>query len=64
MCPFCFATVGFVVAGAVSTGGLAALAVKLSRREKTRNETIANVNERRTQNVNQHDHTSENRFAR
>jgi hypothetical protein len=64
MCPFCFATVGFVVAGAVSAGGLAALAVKLSRREKTRNETMSNVNERRTQDVNQHDHTSENCFAR
>jgi hypothetical protein len=32
MCPFCFATtVGLVVAGTVSTGGLAALAVKVSR---------------------------------
>jgi hypothetical protein len=64
MCPFCFATVGCVVAGAVSTGGLTALVVKLSRKEKTRNETMSNVNERRTQDVNQHDHTSENRFAR
>jgi hypothetical protein len=40
MCPFCFATMGLVVAGAVSTGGLAALAVKISRKknaaEKTR----------------------------
>jgi hypothetical protein len=33
MCPFCFATVGIVVAGAVSTSGLAALAVKLSRKK-------------------------------
>ena len=32
MCPFCLATVGVVVAGAVSTGGLAALAVKVSRK--------------------------------
>ena len=64
MCPFCFVTVGFVVAGAVSTGGLAALAVKMSRRKNTRNATIANVTERRTQDVNQHDHTSENCFAR
>jgi hypothetical protein len=30
MCPFCLTTVGVVVAGAVSTGGLAALAVKVS----------------------------------
>ena len=33
MCPFCFATVGLVVAGTVSTGGLAALAVKVSRKK-------------------------------
>jgi hypothetical protein len=32
MCPFCFATLGLVVAGTVSTGGLAALAVKVSRK--------------------------------
>jgi len=30
MCPFCLATMGVVVAGAVSNGGLAALAVKVS----------------------------------
>jgi hypothetical protein len=34
MCPFCFATMGLVVAGAVSTGGLAALAVKVSRKNR------------------------------
>lgn len=33
MCPFCFATVGLVVAGTVSTGGLAALVVKMSRKK-------------------------------
>ena len=38
MCPFCLATLGLVVAGTVSTGGLAALAVKVSRKK---NETIA-----------------------
>jgi hypothetical protein len=31
MCPFGFATVGCAVVGVVSTGGLAALAVKMSR---------------------------------
>jgi len=36
MCPFCFATMGLIVAGAVSTGGLAALAVKVSRKEPSR----------------------------
>src|SRR5215469_18107548 len=30
MCPFCISTMGLIVAGAVSTGGLATLAVKLS----------------------------------
>jgi hypothetical protein len=35
MCPFCLAsTLGFVVAGTVSTGGLAALALKMSRKKK------------------------------
>ena len=34
MCPFCWSTVGLVVAGTVSTGGLTALAVKLSRKNK------------------------------
>jgi len=34
MCPFCLATMGFVVAGAVSTSALAALAVKVSRKKK------------------------------
>lgn len=36
MCPFCFGTLGLVVAGTISTGGLAALAVKLSRKKKQR----------------------------
>jgi len=31
MCPFCLASVGIIVAGATSAGGLTALAVKLSR---------------------------------
>jgi hypothetical protein len=34
MCPFCLSTVGLIVAGSVSTGGLAALAVKISRKKK------------------------------
>ncbi len=44
MCPFCFATVGLVVAGAVSTGGLAALAVKVSRKKSAAVEIISNLN--------------------
>ena len=38
MCPFCLSTVGLIVAGPVSTGGLAALAVKISRKKKTATE--------------------------
>ncbi len=45
MCPFCLTTVGLIVAGSVSTGGLAALAVKISRKNKSTNETTANSNE-------------------
>jgi hypothetical protein len=52
MCPFCFATMGLVVAGAVSTGGLAALAVKVSRKNRT-GEVLPNADERSNQNVDQ-----------
>ena len=44
MCPFCFATVGLVVAGAVSTGGLAALAVRVSRKKNGADEIVPNLN--------------------
>ena len=37
MCPFCLATMGLIVAGAASTGGLAALAVKVSRKNSKTN---------------------------
>lgn len=30
MCPFCITTIGLIVAGAVSTGGLAALALTVT----------------------------------
>jgi hypothetical protein len=46
MCPFCLSTIGLVVAGAVSTGGLTALAVKLSRKEKNGNERSLNSEEK------------------
>ena len=38
MCPFCLSTLGSTVVGSVSTGGLAALAVKISRRKNDRSE--------------------------
>lgn len=50
MCPFCLSTIGLVVAGAVSTGGLTALAVKLSRRENRGEESTLNFKERSNSN--------------
>ena len=50
MCPFCLSTIGLVVASAVSTGGLTALAVKLSRKEKNGNERSLNSRERSSSN--------------
>ena len=60
MCPFCFATMGLVVAGAASTGGLAALAVKVFRKKNAVGEIVPNANnpnsnQRRNQDVNEHD---------
>lgn len=47
MCPFCLATtLGLVVAGTVSTGGLAALAVKVARKKNRSTETSPNPNEK------------------
>ncbi len=47
MCPFCFSTLGLIVAGTVSTGGLAALAVKVSRKKNPAAETTtSNTNEK------------------
>ncbi len=54
MCPFCLATMGLVVTGAVSTGGLAALAVKVFRKNQT-GEVLPNSDERKNQNVDQND---------
>jgi Na+/glutamate symporter len=54
MCPFCFATVGLVVAGPVSTGGPAARAVKVSRKKNQKAETTSNEKERSNENVNPH----------
>jgi hypothetical protein len=65
MCPFCLPTMGLVVASATSTGGLAAaLAVKLSRKRNGGKAIAANSNERRNQDVSEHDKKSENSVAR
>jgi hypothetical protein len=42
MCPFCFATLGLVVAGTVSTGGLAALAITVTRKKNHPSEANPN----------------------
>jgi hypothetical protein len=54
MCPFCLGTMGLVVASVVSTGGLTALAVKVSRKNRT-GEVLPNSEERKNPNVDQND---------
>ena len=54
MCPFCLAAVGLAVAKAASAGGLAAVAVKLSRKNDNATEISnpnSNSNERSNPNV-------------
>jgi len=55
MCPFCLSTVGLIVVGTVSTGGLTVLAVKISRKKKSMSENIENRSERSSSDVNQHE---------
>ncbi len=60
MCPFCLATMGLTVAGVASTGGLAALAVKLSRKKNAAGEIVRNSNNpepksKENQDVNERD---------
>lgn len=54
MCPFCLANIGLIVAGTVSTGGLAALAVKLSRKKNSVKENISNLSNGENQDVTPH----------
>jgi hypothetical protein len=64
MCPFCLATtMGFIVAGAASTGGLATLPFKLSRKKNGIREFVPNSSKRRNQDVNEHDPQPENSVA-
>jgi hypothetical protein len=46
MCPFCLSTLGLLVAGTVSTGGLAALAVRVSRKKNHAAEIPSNAKEK------------------
>ena len=55
MCPVCIATMGLIVAGAASTGGLAALAVKVALKRNGAGEVLPNSIERKNQNANQND---------
>jgi hypothetical protein len=64
MCPFCLATMGLIVAGAASTGGLAALAVKVSRKKNGAGEIVPQSDKRRNQDVIDHDRKPENSVAR
>jgi hypothetical protein len=63
MCPVCLATMGLIVAGAASAGGLTALAVKVSLKKNGATEILPNSNERKNQDVNEHDGESENSVA-
>ncbi len=55
MCPFCISTLGLIVVGSVSSGGLAALAVKISRKKNNTSEVTADPNERSISDVNPQD---------
>ena len=48
MCPFCLASMGLIVASATSAGGLAALAVKLSRKRNLGQEVALKSSESST----------------
>jgi hypothetical protein len=50
MCPFCFGTLGLIVAGTVSTGGLAVLAAKVSRKKSNAAEATSKMNARSKDN--------------
>jgi hypothetical protein len=64
MCPFCLTTMGLIVASAASTGGLAALAVKVSRKKNGAGEIVPQSDKRRNQDVIEHDRKPENSVAR
>jgi hypothetical protein len=53
MCPFCLATMGLIV-GAVSTGGLATLVVKASRKNSGVGRIQLNSDEKESQHVDEH----------
>jgi hypothetical protein len=64
MCPICLATMGLIAAGAASTGGLAALAAKVSRKKNGTGQIVPDSNLRRNHDVNEHDRKPENSVSR
>jgi hypothetical protein len=50
MCPFCLANLGLIGARTISTGGLAALAVKISRKKDQPTVAFPNTDERNDEN--------------
>ena len=51
MCPFCLSTLGLMVVGSLSSGGLAVLAVKLSRKQNNTSELTADPNEKSSADI-------------
>ncbi|HTZ48498.1 MAG TPA: hypothetical protein VMH20_12950 [Verrucomicrobiae bacterium] len=58
MCPFCWEGVGLAVAYIVSTGGLAALAVKVSATRRKNDEDTPKSGERSKDHGNEQDRDS------
>ncbi len=63
MCPFCLSTLGLIVAGAVTTGGIAALVVKVSRQENGAKATLSESNREEDPNANEHNRKPESSVA-
>jgi hypothetical protein len=51
MCPFCITTIGLIVAAAVSTGGLATVALRVFEKKTDSTQVVPNPNERGTQHA-------------
>lgn len=64
MCPFCLTTMGLIVAGTASTGGLVALAVKLSSKKNATGDIVPDADKRRNQNVIEQDRKPEDSVTR
>jgi hypothetical protein len=64
MCPFCLASLALAAAGLASTGGLAALAVKVSAKRKERTEHKPDFGERSSYDGNHQNGKSESSLAR